>query len=392
MSDSCTTKGEGFRIISDPAYAVAAASGVLVVFGIVMIYSATAVPSIQRPALLDEFHFLEKQFLFLFLGLLAFWACFRIPHRKIIALGPILLPLTLVLLALVLVPSIGKTYNGASRWIRFGGFGLQVSDVAKLSLVIFLAWLMGSKPERAGSFLRRTLPALAAIGATAGMVAIEPDFGTAMFIVAAGCVTAVAAGVRIWHLLPFAAAGAGGMAYMLYFKFGHIRDRIEVFMNPELDPLGKGHQVKQSLIALGSGGILGKGVGAGRMKLYFLPENFTDFIYALIGEEWGLIGTLLVLFCFLVILLAGVAIAKRARTLSGYVLALGMTVIICAQAFINVAVVTASVPTKGISLPFVSYGGSSLVCMMAAVGLILNVAFSSEREEPSGMEVAVEAA
>jgi cell division protein FtsW len=222
---------------------------------------------------------------------------------------------------------------------------------------------------------------MGAVVATAGLVAVEPDFGTALFLVGAGSLTALAAGVRLRHILPFGILGLPPAIFLLYSKFGHIRDRLSVFLHPDLDPLGKGHQVRQSLIALGSGGAFGSGIGAGRMKLYFLPENFTDFILALIGEETGLAGTLLVLFCFGMLLFAGLAIARRARDLSGFVLAYGITVIICAQAFINIAVVTASVPTKGISLPFVSYGGSSLVCMMGAMGILLNVARLSVKSE-----------
>ncbi len=379
--------------LSDPPFAAAASAGLLLVFGMIMVYSATAVPSLSKPDVMDEFHFLKKQAMYLMIGSLAFWLCLRVHYRKIASAGVYLLPLSLALLVLVLVPSIGKTYNGASRWIRFGGFGLQASDAAKLALVIFLAWLMGGSPERARSLFRGTIPALLAIAVTAGLVAVEPDFGTALFLIAAGSITAIAAGVRLRHLLPIAAAGVPAMAYFLYAKFGHIRDRLDVFMNPELDPLGKGHQVKQSLIALGSGGITGCGIGSGRMKLYFLPENFTDFIFSLIGEEAGLAGTLLVLFCFAVLLWAGASIARRARDMQGFVLAIGVTVTICAQAFINIAVVTASVPTKEISLPFVSYGGSSLVCMMAAIGILLNVALNSGTDAVEApLEAAHEAA
>lgn len=366
--------------IADPPHAAAAAAGLLVILGVVMVYSATAVPSRLRPGILDEFFFLRKQLLYAALGALAFWIAFRVPYHRTVSLAKYLLPLTLVLLGLVLLPSVGQSYNGARRWLRCGGFGLQVSDVAKFTLVLFLAWLLGRDRDRAASFLRGTLPAVAAIAATAGLVAVEPDFGTALFLIGAGSLTALAAGARLRHLVPMAAAGVPPMVFLLYEKFGHIRQRLDVFLHPEMDPLGKGHQVRQSLIALGSGGAFGSGIGAGRMKLYFLPENFTDFIFALIGEEAGLAGTLLVLFCFAALLYAGLAIARRARDLQGFVLAYGITVVICAQAFLNMAVVTASVPTKGISLPFVSYGGSSLVCMMGAMGLLLNVGLSAPEE------------
>jgi cell division protein FtsW len=206
---------------------------------------------------------------------------------------------------------------------------------------------------------------------------VEPDFGTALFLIAMGGILAVAGGVRWLHLAPPFIVGLPVMAVLVWMKFDHVRDRIAVFLDPSTDPLGKGHQVRQSLIALGSGGPLGRGLGAGRQKLFFLPENFTDFILALVGEEMGLAGTLLVTLCFLAFLLAAVAIARRARTASGYLIALGVGIMVSFQGFINIAVVTASVPTKGISLPFVSYGGSSLVAMMIGLGLLLNVAKST---------------
>lgn len=215
---------------------------------------------------------------------------------------------------------------------------------------------------------------MAAVGALAALVVVEPDFGTALFVVLLGGVLAVAGGVRWLHLAPPLALGVPVMAFFVWQKFDHVRDRIAVFLDPSLDPLGKGHQVRQSLIALGSGGVLGRGLGAGRQKLFFLPENFTDFILSLVGEEMGLAGTLLVLTCFLAFLLASVSIARRARNASGALVALGVGVMVSLQGFINIAVVTASVPTKGISLPFVSYGGSSLVAMMIGLGLLLNVA------------------
>jgi cell division protein FtsW len=362
------------RIIADPPYAAAAAAGLLLVLGLVMIYSATAVPSVNRPGAFNQFHFLEKQVLFLLVGSLAFWICLRVPYRRWVRYGWVALPIAVLLLAAVLHPSVGKSYNGARRWLRFGGFGVQVSDLAKLAVLLYLAWLLGTRPKASKSFWRGTLPAVGGVGVVAGLVAVEPDFGTALFLIGFGALVAVAGGARLRHLLPLAAAGIPPAVFLLYSRFGHIRERLLIFLNPDVDPLGKGLQVRQSLIALGSGGIFGKGIGAGRAKLHFLPENFTDFIFAMIGEEAGLAGTLLILFCFGAFLFAGISIARRARDLPGFIIAYGVTVLICAQAFVNVAVVSALVPPKGISLPFVSYGGSSLVCMMAAVGLLLNVA------------------
>jgi cell division protein FtsW len=353
-------------------YVAVASAGILSVLGVVMIYSASALPG-SLPGGPGEFHWAAKQMAFLAASLVVLIAASRAPWSWVEKSGPLVLAVALVGLALVLVPGIGREVNGARRWFRFAGYGVQVSDFAKLALILFLAAYLGRDPARTRSFLRGTLPAMGAVGLVAGLVVVEPDFGTALFLAALGACLAIAGGIRWIHLAPLFVAGVAGMAFMVWQKFDHVRDRVAVFLDPALDPLGKGHQVRQSLIALGAGGPLGSGLGASRQKLFFLPEDFTDFILALIGEEMGLLGTLLVVASFLAFTLAALAIARRARTETGFLVALGVAVLVGLQGFINIAVVTASAPTKGISLPFVSYGGSSLMIMMAGLGLLLNV-------------------
>ncbi|MCU0722400.1 MAG: putative lipid II flippase FtsW [Planctomycetes bacterium] len=363
-------------------YLAAASAGVLCILGLVMIYSASALPN-SLPGGPGEFHHVSKQAAFLLaaLGVMAVAAC--APWSWVRRAGPVALAVAALGLALVLIPGIGHEVNGARRWFRYEGLGIQVSDFAKLALILFLASYLGKDPARTRSFLRGTVPAMGAVALVAGLVVVEPDFGTALFLAALGGCLAVAGGIRWTHLAPPFLAGLAGMALLVWRSFDHVRDRVAVFLDPTLDPLGKGHQVRQSLIALGSGGVFGSGLGASRQKLFFLPEDFTDFILALVGEEMGLLGTLLVVGCFLVFTVSALSIARRARTETGFLVALGVTILVSLQGFINVAVVTASAPTKGISLPFVSYGGSSLMIMMAALGLLLNVSRGSDAPGPA---------
>ncbi|MHC4598187.1 MAG: putative lipid II flippase FtsW [Planctomycetota bacterium] len=354
-------------------FTAVAAVGLLTVLGLVMVYSASALPG-ALPGGYGEFLYLRKQVFFLLVALGGFALAYRMPRPWLERSGYVAFGVAMLGLILALIPAVGHEVNGARRWIRFGPFGIQISDMAKIALILFASQHLGRSRERAASFKRGALPLMGAVGALAALVVVEPDFGTALFIVLLGGVLAVAGGVRWFHLAPPLAVGLPVMVFLVWQKFDHVRDRIAVFLDPSLDPLGKGHQVRQSLIALGSGGALGRGLGAGRQKLFFLPENFTDFILSLVGEEMGLAGTLLVLACFLAFLLASVSIARRARTGSDALIALGVGILVSLQGFINIAVVTASVPTKGISLPFVSYGGSSLVAMMIGLGLLLNVA------------------
>jgi cell division protein FtsW len=363
-------------------YLAAASAGVLAILGLVMIYSASALPG-SLPGGPGEFFYAKKQFLFLIASLGALAVAYRMPWRWVEKAGVVALALAVVGLALVIVPGIGTEVNGARRWFRFEGTGFQMSDFAKLALILFLAWHLGRDPVRVRSFFRGTLPAVGAVALIAGLVVVEPDFGTALFLAALGGILAVAGGIRWIHLAPPFLAGLAGMAFLMWLKFDHVRDRVAVFLDPAMDPLGKGHQVRQSLIALGSGGTFGSGLGASRQKLFFLPEDFTDFILALVGEEMGLLGTLLVIGCFLAFALCALSIARKARSESGYIVAIGVGILVSLQGFINIAVVTASAPTKGISLPFVSYGGSSLLIMTTALGLLLNVARNSEAPDLS---------
>ncbi len=290
-----------------------------------------------------------------------------------------ILGLILILLTLVLIPGIGTAYYGARRWFRFGGIGFQPSEIAKLGLIIFLASFISKDTHRIKYFTSGLLPVILAIGLTCGLVILEPDIGTACFIALLSTIILVVGGIKLWHLAPIAAGVLPLTAYFVIHKLAYVQQRLAVFFNPALYlDSAAGYQIKQSLIGLGAGGFWGSGLGASKQKLFFLPQQQTDFICAIIGEELGFIGILGVLFLFGLFLWQARKVVLRAPDLFGSLLALGITLMIILQALINIGVVTASLPTKGIALPFISFGGSSLCTLMLGVGILLNIAAQSD--------------
>ncbi|RME77014.1 MAG: cell division protein FtsW [Planctomycetota bacterium] len=362
----------------DPGHGLLAVALTLVALGLVMVYSSTAVECDRRFG--DPAFFLRRQLVWSLVAGLTLLLARSTDYHALVRLSRLgTLALCLLLIAVLFQPG----HKGAHRWFHLGAFQFQPSELGKILLVLLCArecGRLGRLPTAPG--LRQTLPLFAAVGAVVGLVAIEPDFGTALFLCAITGVLLLAGAIPLRHLfvvgLP---ASLAALAYGLT-RLEHVRARLRVFLDPAGDVLGKGYQVHQSLIALGSGGLTGLGLGRSRQKLYFLPDDHTDFILAIIGEELGLIGTLVVLALFVALVGFGVRIALRAPDLEGRLVALGLTTAIGLQACMNIAVVTASMPTKGISLPFVSYGGSALVVTLGAVGLLLNVAAQSRGPQP----------
>jgi cell division protein FtsW len=338
-------------------------------FGLVMVFSTTATVPFVRDGRLNPGHPLFHQTLYVLLSLAVILVASRIDSRRLASLSPWLLGLVGVLLVGLLVPGVTEPINGARRWYRVGPIGFQPSEFAKVALVLFLAWFLGRGRDPLRSFRTGFLPAAAVVAATVGLVAIQPDFGTSLFLAAIGGVLLLLAGARIVHVVPtLAIAGVTFAAFMIE-RFDHVRARIESWR----DPIAH-HNTEHSLLALGSGGIAGVGLGNGREKLAYLPENSTDFIFSIIGEELGFIGTVAVVAFFVAFVWQGAGVARRCRDTFGFYLAAGITVMVGLQALIHVAVATAAVPTKGIPLPFVSLGGSNLVCLAAGVGLLAGVA------------------
>jgi len=345
--------------------------------GLVMLYSASGVAAEQNPKFQDGAHFVKKQALWALVALVVLVATARIPFEFWSNSRVILLGATLILLGLVLVPGIGSQINGARRWLYAGGWYFQPSELAKLTGAIFVCGHLAANPERIVRFREGFAPVFGVILLLCGLIVVQPDLGTSAFIAIVLTVTLAVAGVRTWHLAPTCAAGA--VAAGLYAAtHPHVRARLMIFFDPKADPLGAGHQITQSLIALGSGGWWGEGLGRGTQKLFFLPEVHSDFIFPVIGEELGFLGALSVVLLYVAFGATGWRIMNRASTPFAYLLSFTLTLFIVLQAAFNLMVVTALVPTKGIPLPFLSFGGSSLCFTLAAAGILMNISNRSD--------------
>ena len=356
---------DSFERIKWDVWLAAAVVG-LVFFGVIMVYSAAGG---QR----DANQFLWSQLRWAALGLIAMAITMRIDYhffaRPSLVYG-FFFVVVLLLIAVFFFPA----RNGAHRWISFGPIGGQPSELAKVALVIFLAWFLTQRHAQGvlDRFVETVLPASLITGVLCALILKEPDLGTTAMLGLIFVVMLFVAGVPAKHLLKFAplAAIAG------YYFIGRVSwrwERIIAFMDPESDPRGKSYQVMQSLIAVGSGGIHGLGLGQGKQKLLYLPEAESDFIFAVVAEELGLVGTVTLLAVFMFVLWRGLKACHRAPDRFGYLLSLGLVTMIIAQAFFNMSVVLSLAPTKGIPLPFVSAGGSSLMTTLAAIGILLNI-------------------
>lgn len=343
----------------------------LVALGLVMVYSASAVTAGQR--LGDSFYYLNRQAIAAGLGLVAMAAALKLGYRRLARLAYPLLILAVILLVAVLIPGIGTTAGGARRWIRFaGGFSLQPAEVAKFAWVVYLSYSLAKKREKVATFSVGFLPHVV-MGA--GLIVLcmkEPDFGSSVLILTVMFVLLFAAGARISYLV-LSVLLALPVGYHLIASSPYRMRRILAFLDPWSNRHDVGYQVAESLMSIGSGGATGLGLGDGRQKLFFLPEAHTDFIYAIIGEELGLIGACLLVLLYGIIIWRGLQIALRASETFGSYLALGITSIIAFQAIVNMSVAMGLLPTKGLTLPFISYGGSSLIMMMGAAGVLMSV-------------------
>ncbi|MCA8926078.1 MAG: putative lipid II flippase FtsW [Planctomycetes bacterium] len=360
--------------------------GVLVALGVILIYSSSSVLMLNKAQ--DPTRFLRKQLLFVVLAGSSF-ALAR--HTRLTTLRRhawSLLGVTALLLVAVLIPGIGRRVNGASRWIPLGGFNMQPSELAKLGLPLFLAAYCSGRREALGT-LKGALPALGAIAGVVGLIAIEPDMGTAMLV---GCVSVailLAAGVKLRHLLLCAVPGLMGLFVFALTKLDYIWRRIHAFMDPAGNDVA--YQTNQSVIAIGSGGLFGVGLGASEQKRAFLPELHTDFIFALVGEELGFCGGLFVIGCFAALIVLGMRAVERAHDQFSMLLGQGILLVLGIQSLLNLAVATQSIPPKGIALPFLSYGGSSLISCAAAMGILVRIAAQGRPEAPGAEPAASEA-
>jgi cell division protein FtsW len=342
---------------------------VLVCASLVMVYSASAVIA------MDRFHqptyFLFKQATFALVGLVLMPVLMKIDYRHYRQPAVIWTALAVVAVALAVVLT-GPRINGARRWFGVAGVGVQPSEFAKIVIIFFVAAVLERRMERIDDLRYSLVPIAIGLGIFVGLIMLQPDLGTALTIIVIVCAMIFAAGINYRYIIGLLLVSLPA-AYIVLVSASYRRRRLTVFLNPWEDPLGDGFQVIQSLIAVGTGGIFGRGLMAGVQKLFYLPYPETDFIYAVIGEELGLAGTTLILACFCVIAWRGIRTALRAPDRFGSFVALGLTAMICFQAFFNISVVLGLLPTKGIPLPFVSFGGSSLLVSMIGMGILLNV-------------------
>ncbi len=338
-------------------------------FGLVMVFSASGIVS-QR--LHDSFSMVfGRQALFVALGFLMMLAAARIDYH--LYSRPAIVYSGLILTALLLASVFAfPPYHGARRWVVLFGVRFQPSELAKLMIVIFTAYYLIWAGQRFHSFWKGLVPYLAILGLNVGLIVVEPDLGTPICIISTVGFLIYLGGLRYRYILIGALLAIPGF-YALVWRVPYRKDRMLAFLDPEKDPFGVGYHIRQSLIALGSGGWGGVGYAQGTQKQFFLPEPHNDFIFAVIGEELGLIGTLLTLVLFVVLFLKGVKIALRADSLFGVYLGLGIVAMITLQALLNMSVVVSLLPTKGIPLPLISVGGTSIMVTLIGIGMLLNI-------------------
>ena len=341
----------------------------LVCTGVVMVYSASAVVAMEKHQ--QPYLFLFKQGAFALVGLLLVPVVMRIDYRTY--RQPIVVWTALAIAGVALTAVLfSRPVNGATRWIGVGPLGVQPSELAKLAVVIFIAALLERRMERIDDVPYALLPIGIVVAAVVGLILAEPDLGTGVSVLIIAAVMVFSAGVSYHYVLGLFLASVPAL-YFLLMSSPYRRRRVTAFLNPWADPLGDGFQMIQSMIAVGTGGVFGRGLMGGVQKLFYLPEPHNDFIYSVISEELGLVGATVMLLCFGVVTWRGLRTAVRAPDRFGALLAIGLTAMISFQAFFNISVVLGLLPTKGIPLPFVSYGGSSLLINLVAMGMLLNI-------------------
>jgi cell division protein FtsW len=338
---------------------------VLLALGLVMLYSSSMVK--------DGAHYLVMQTVWCGLGMVGCLVMTWIDYRIFKRFWWLVMSVAIVSLVLVLIPGVGQVHGHARRWFDFGRVSLQPSEFAKIGMIIVLAWYGERHQRHMTKWTRGILVPCALIAVTAGLIFKEPDVGNALLLAAVSTILLFIAGIRLSYILPPAAIAL--LAVGIFIAHNQMRsERIYSWMHLEETRKGKGQQAYEAMVALGSGGITGKGLGDGRQKLGFIPEHHTDFIFSIIGEELGLIATLLIVAGFVAIVVCGVYISFNAPDVFGTLLGSGISFLIGLQAFINIAVVTSTIPNKGLPLPFISYGGSNLVIMLSVVGILLSIA------------------
>lgn len=335
-----------------------------------MVYSSSFIWAEYKYA--DSFFYLKRQLLFAGLGIVAMFFILLIPYGTWKNYAPFILFICFILLLAVLIPGIGITRGGAQSWIGVGAFSIQPSEFMKLGLIIYLSAYLASYQKHITSFKKGFFPVVLLVFTAFGLIMLQPDLGTGVVLVLTCMMLIFVAGARISHFIGLACIGLAGFIWLIASAPYRI-SRITAFLNPWEDPLGDGFQIIQSLYAIGPGGLMGVGLGNGLQKYFYLPEPQTDFIYAIIGEELGFIGGMFVIVLFALLFWRGIKVALEAPDAFGRYLALGIVSMLAIQMMINISVVIGLIPVTGITLPFLSYGGSSLTLTLCSVGILLNI-------------------
>ncbi|MBT1072086.1 putative lipid II flippase FtsW [Geobacter chapellei] len=342
----------------------------LTCFGVVLVYSASNIMAAKR--FHDGFFFLKRQGLFAIAGFVVMLVVMRIDYHVWKQLAVPALLLCLVMLGLVLIPGIGGKAGGSSRWIKIlPGFNLQPSEMAKLALIMYMAYSLDKKQDKVKLLASGFIPYMIVLMFLISFLVLQPDLGGALTLAAVSMTMLFAAGTRLTYIFSMFLLAMPLLAIKL--SRGYHKGRIDAYLDPWSDPAGKGFQIIQSWLALGTGGVFGQGLGEGKQKLFYLPEAHTDFILSVVGEELGFLGVLVIIGMFFLLVQRAMRIAVAAPDTFGRFLALGIAVLFGIEATVNMGVVTGLLPTKGLALPFISYGGSSLLISLFAVGILLNI-------------------
>ncbi len=342
----------------------------LLTIGLIMILSASSIRAYNLYG--DSFYLFRQQLISTLIGIGAMFFFMTVDYHFYKKMAPLILAISIILLIIVLIPGVGILVGGSRRWLPLGPIRIQPSEIAKLGMVIYTARFLSGSRERLSSFWKGVIPPIIIFGLIFLLILLEPDLGTGITLAGTFFIMLFAAGIKMTHLLVLA---SGSIPLFIYFILSedYRRERLLAFLNPWADPLDTGYHIIQSLIALGTGGLFGVGLGNSKQKFLYLPEPGTDFIFAVLGEELGLIGAFLVLLLYFVLVWRGFKIALAAPDTFGVMMAIGLTGMIIFQAIINIGVVTSSIPVTGITLPFISYGGTSLVIMLSGIGILLNI-------------------
>lgn len=343
---------------------------VLLSLGIIMVFSASSAYAYNY--MHDTYYFLRQQLISAVIGIIVMIITMGIDYRKLGKLSPILLVGSIILLIFARIPGIGRFVNGSWRWIYLGPVHFQPSELAKFAVILFFSFSLSKRKEQLKYFFKGLLPYLLLIGVYAGLLLLEPHLSCTILIMAVASIILFSAGAKIYHFLLLSFPVVAGLVAAIIFEPYRMK-RLTSFLNPWNDVQGDSWQIVQSLYAIGSGGLFGRGLGRSLQKFLYIPEPHNDFIFAVLAEELGFLGVLAVLLLFLILIWRGIKVSMNAPDTFGSLVALGITSLIAVQVIINVAVVTSSMPVTGMPLPFFSFGGTALIFLMFGVGILLNI-------------------